>query len=492
MIQGGGEVEEVVFSGPMASGINVDMRRVLMDGFTGWAERWTRGVSGVGRRGSPRGPVAHKSGMLFVVDEIDAAGVPDHLAVAVLDRSDNSLSETERALFGDLDELLECMTARRIELRLYYFGIATLQISCVWLPGARADAETAMTSVRDAAARLGESAELFGWSSAMLEAAFLQIDPQFLGADRDHTAEGVWKPEPAGRCMWFHVIPALVVRGEEAPLLPTAKAVGPVHDKSIFVYSKGGKEALVAPNIGVSPVVSRDATPEELLNAFAEVVTRLNAYWAGTYRIGRQATRELVDLAALRSHRRTRAIRSRSLDLLDMHDSVVLFRSLFADEVLRLPPLGHELWVRLADRWNLDSMLADVEERQVALGVMGDRFLNRVQDDQTVKLNQIVLVLTLINAVGIAATLIDFSQGGALHAPEVARLALVAAFSAGLTVLAMLGLRWKPKAADRLAPAASQSRPGLGRLRIGRSRDWGLSNGLGIAAEEPSQLSEAP
>lgn len=129
---------------------------------------------------------------------------------------------------------------------------------------------------------------------------------------------------------------------------------------------------------------------------------------------------------------------------------------------MRLPPLELDLRERTARAWKLDEVMKQMEIRQGDLASLGDRFASQVQSDSSIRLNLVVLILTIVQSVGVLAALVDFAEEGALRGPSLLRILLVVVASCLVTVSVLLATSL------RRAPTPAKTKIGA---RIGRRKN---------------------
>jgi hypothetical protein len=208
-------------------------------------------------------------------------------------------------------------------------------------------------------------------------------------------------------------------------------------------FERGGHRATVVPCQGTSIVVVDDGDVASTVDQFSKIVCLQGAYWAAGQELGSAILKASNDFALVSRGASVGRIRREGYRLVRLSQQFSLFESLLSEHVTRLAPSELTLWEHTARAWNLPGFLHQVDKRVTDFGLLGDRFLQRAQDEAASRLNAVVILLTIVSGVGTAAAIIDFADQSGLGSPNAAHillLALVATFL-GAFVLAVTTLR---------------------------------------------------
>ncbi|MDA8290277.1 MAG: hypothetical protein M0Z33_01155 [Actinomycetota bacterium] len=451
----------VVFVATVRTDVWLDMQALLKDGLESWEASWSgsRPPHPAWAGASAR---RRDNGMVFDVDTFTGTGLPD--ALLQLDASPVGATGVLAALFHELDDVVHPLSARAIQVKVYDFGIAVATVEAV----ARQPVGPRTTSA-------AESLELTeSWSSGIVDRTSLRtwtrsafrelrdaLPREFVGASIWDGARGFWRPGETGDVLWVHRVPVLLVgKGGTRDVLREIAARSGADLETTSVDDRGDHVTFV-PGLGTSVVLSETGSARDRSRHLVGVVGLQSAYWAGSRDLGLAVLREANGLAEFRRTKNVRAVRSEAYRIIDLHDRVTLFRALMSEHVAQLPPAELDLWERTSRAWKLEELVRQTEERHSELAGLGDRYLNRVQGDSSIRLNAVVLVLTIVNGIGVMATVIQFSQGSRLAGPSFAR--VVSIVVASLMLSAIVLVMTTNRGRDALRP---ETRHGLAR------REW--------------------
>lgn len=430
-------IEHLTLTGPMRAVSTIDMQELLADGFLSWAHFWQQ--SGQCEfRWEGAGAVTRSNKMLWDVDTYAGAGLPDALATLRVMRGvpDERCGEVMRAI----GELIYPLEVEEMELCLYDFGIASVTIQATQradCPPLREEPASALKRVEQWSSQVCGDTGLMDWCRDALVACDDMLPSHFKAASLWKDAKGIWSPGDPGQILWMHRIPTLRMLEPHNWIDKDVGARIPVNSDERLEVARGDDVCVVIPAIGTSVLLAKTGSWSKVAKNFSNVVCLQNSYWAGSQELGSAILKDMNGLSRFRRQGNMKAVRSEAYQVIELHDRVSLFRSLMSEMVVRLPPLEFDLWERTARAWNLASVLSQTEMRQADLAQLGDRFLGRVQEDSALRLNGVLLILTVINGIGVIATLIDFLMQGKLGHPSIVR-ALVLVFSIVIVVAAVM------------------------------------------------------
>lgn len=426
------------FVATLRTDIWLDMQALLQDGLESWESFWSE---------PPRRPDAwtgsaarrRDNGMVFDIDTFTGTGLPD--ALLQLDAEPGSATGELSALFGELDEVVHPLRTARLQLKVYDFGIATTTLEAVGGPLVVAERTSLLEGIRSMeswSSGIVVHTRLREWSRAALAELHAVLPERFVGSNIWEGATGFWRPGDEGDVLWVHRVPVFVVGSGATPdALAAITARSGAELDATSVDDRGDRVTFV-PGLGTSVVLSETGAALDRSRHLSNVVALQSAYWAGSRDLGLAVLREANGLAEFRRKRNVRAVRSEAYRIIDLHDRVTLFRALMSERVAQLPPTELDVWERTSKAWKLEELVRQTEERHSELAGLGDRYLNRVQGDSSIRLNAVVLVLTIVNGIGVMATVIQFSQGSSLANPSFARVVSIVVASLVLTAIVLV------------------------------------------------------
>jgi hypothetical protein len=445
-------LERVTFQGPVASDLRLDMPELLHDGLEGWQQGWgaeaarAAKAAGAERNGWIRlAQVSRENGMLFDVDTYAGAGLPDSLAYLPL-MPDHTNNPVELKLLGRLDEIVRPLTVSYLELRLFDFGVVVVCLTATAVSPPAFFAHDAVRWVEGCSSAICEpDVGLTDWCAAALRDLSATIPPELLNDDRPlRDGRGVWAAPKQGQIQWLHRIPVLCrPSADHLSLCSDVEDVFGIDCSERVDYRFTGHRATVVPCQGTSIVVVDDGNAKSTVEQFSKIVCLQSAYWAAGQELGSAILKASNDFAIVSRGASVGRIRREGYRLVRLSQQFSLFESLLSEHVTRLAPSELTLWEHTARAWDLPGFLHQVDKRVADFGLLGDRFLQRAQDEAASRLNAVVILLTIVSGVGTAAAIVDFADQSGLGSPNTTHillLALVGAFL-GAFVLAMTTLR---------------------------------------------------
>jgi hypothetical protein len=434
-------LERLIFEGPVASNLSVDMPELLRDGLAGWAAGGHAGGAAGGRMGTEvdlaSGPrdwervplIVHKSGMFYDVDTHSGAGLPDSLAYCLVTPGECHSGDAE--LLDRIDRVLHPLAVVDLELRLYDFGIVMLRIVAAAAGegathGAPADGGeqgivlTAAEAIRWAEQRssdvCGDDVGLREWCDASIHRLGRSIPAAPLpDDDSPNRSEGLWKRPRQGQVQWLHRIPVLRRHADRTgeSLCSTVEAVLGIDCAERIDYQNSDLQMTVVPGDGTS-VIAVDDGPADLVAAvvaqFAAIIALQTAYWAAGQELSTAILKSSIDFALISRHPRLPSAREAGYRLVSLSQDFSLFQGLLSQRLLNLAPSDTTFWEHIARAWGLQWFLEQMDKRLDDFGTLGDRFLRKMQDDAASRLNTVVIILTVVSGVSTAASLIVFAQ----------------------------------------------------------------------------------
>jgi hypothetical protein len=406
-------LERLTLVGPVASSVDLDMPRLLDDGLS----TWEQGASHGGAAPSAWvhvSRVSHGSGMLFDIDTYAGAGLPDSLAVRKISTENGDADLLER-----LDRQLSPLAVDDAELRLYDFGAVVLWVTArVPLSASGKSAAGVMVLPASQAVRWVEErssllcaaeVDLARWCSESLRDLLTTIPPELLASPDPEGVPGVWAPPPEGQVLWLHRVP--VFRSSDGSDTLCGRASELLGLSCDLGIEYGGPQHRVAvfPGQGTSVIVVDEGDPRAISESFTRVMALQTAYWTIGQQLGSLILRDSNHFSVLSRDRNMKDLRKEGDHLITLSQEFTLYRSLLTEHVTRLAPADAIRWDHIARAWDLSGFLAQLDKRLEDFGQLGDRFLQRMQEEASARLNAVVIILTIVSGVGTVAALVDFA-----------------------------------------------------------------------------------
>ena len=169
-----------------------------------------------------------------------------------------------------------------------------------------------------------------------------------------------------------------------------------------------------------------------------EVVEFQNSYFAKADDLDEQLMRLINQISldkerASGSRRAMKDIDAHAVEIVDSREEVLIFRNDVDDYEGHLDPDARKIWSGLWSQWETGKKFDHIEKQVDIMGGLYDRIVTLLNQNQTNRLNSLVLVFTLLSGVSVVVDTCSFTQQTPLSPTSFA-------FSNTVLVLIMIAL----------------------------------------------------
>lgn len=432
-------LERLTLLAPIASSLRFDMASLLSDGLIKWGQQ----VGVIDREAAKwrrLAEVTRESGMVFDADSSGGAGLPDSLAVREL-----SSANGDGELLARINQALDPLEIWAGELRCYDFGALVLRLSAIAPGGLELDAGDALQEVAvRARAVAAEQVGLKAWARDAISELRRNTSDAWVRPDDlsgGQRPAGVWASPDDGQLFWFHRIPSFRSSTPAVSLCDAAEELFRLDSSVALQYPDHGGRVAVFPGNGHSVVVSDSAaggeSSAEIADRYSRIVALQSAYWTLGQELGSRILWVSNRFSLMTQAHQIGRLREEADRLIWLNQEFTLYQSLLNEHVVRLAPDDLVRWERLASAWGLAQFLQQLDKRLVDFAQLGERFLQRLQEEATSRLNGVVMVLTIVSGVSAIAALVAFATGAALRRANTLNIVIIVIAAIAITTLVL-------------------------------------------------------
>lgn len=248
---------------------------------------------------------------------------------------------------------------------------------------------------------------------------------------------GVWAPPPDGQPLWFHRIPVFRRPDELESLCDVVDdLLGLGCDQAIH-HRRPDARVSIFPGNGTSVIVADAGDAAELSDVYARIVALQTAYWTLGQELGSEILWVSNHFAVLIQDAAVEHLRQQADHLIWLNQEFTLYQALLTEHVTRLAPEDGTRWESLAATWGLEPFLQQLDKRLGDFGQLVERVLQRLQGEATSRLNEVVMVLTIVSGVSAVAALAGFATGAVLRHVRDLNIIVIAVAAVVLTILVL-------------------------------------------------------
>lgn len=446
-----GQTRRMVFNGPMRSGLVLDSRALLTQGYGPFQQKLLATLREIfsGEWFAPAS-AARDSGMKIDIDTRRGATLlPEYFVARRLEGE---------ALSGVLSEYgLDAQTWPRRDGRAEredgYFTLRRLDIHMYDLGYGSAVFEGEVTAARDLT--LGEYRELCerlssvlngysGLFSGMFEKVAKAVPAELMlfNFHGPQQKEEFWRRvsfgHDIGTLFWVHRVFTVECAGgnEFSAMREACRAL---------VYSEQAEkleDASIAPDIAFYPGSGNSAvvyTPAQA--AQADILTSMIRVQNVFYVTAEDIDRDLFFLANELDRRKhtqdMRLLERQSRIIVEYQSKISLFNAVYDDFDNHLDPQSLKVWHALESAWATRDRFRNLMTKLDMIDKIYHRIMESLSHLYDKRLGTFVLAFTLISTLSVIVDTVDFTQGGDLQAPSVLRLSVLFAMAAIVLFLAI-------------------------------------------------------
>ena len=438
---------EMGYNGPMRSGLVMDARSLLSEGYTDYQAELVQRL-GSHHSGDWYAPDTARRGNQMQIDVDTRRGrtiVPGYFVGRLLAKE--ALADILKQ-FG-LPDVFEVpgdcrLHVQSLDVRLYDMGYGSVTLRGEIEASRDLDVEEYRVAAEKAGSELSQLKSIFMDTFDKIAASVKReaIIANFHGSNAKNEffassclAHGI------GDLFWVHRIFSVpcddadafakakeeckaLVFSEQPPLLEDSAinpgmAIYPGNGNSVIVYDRSRIK------VGDTGTLSSMIRAQNVFYVAAEDIDR-DLFYLGN------------DLDRQKHSQDMSLLEHQSQVIVEYQSKVTLFKAVYDDFDNSLDPQGLKIWHALEKAWHTRDRFDNLNTKLDLV----EKIYNRIRDNlshlQNKRLGFVMLAFTLISSLSVIVDTVDFTQGGALQTPSALRIGLLAAL---LTALAFFAAR---------------------------------------------------
>lgn len=437
-----GEIQELILNGPVRMSFTVNSRRLLVDGYAPVQSQIASDLTTV-TDGSWDYPSLDGSQQM-VINIDDKRGrtvVPKFFINRKLNSSELSAALQKYNLQTEIvappaqegQDSPATYYIRNIEIRLFDFGYGVVNIT----GQIKANRDLTGKEVDDAGTRIGQEVHNFNPLFGDTFQAVLNIMPgKYVEQDIARQAAFHATPEALAmrprqennKILWVHRVYMMKANTKEQYeiLKETSKSLIPCANTDDVWDASLSEDMAVYPGVGNSVCAYNTATVSEHdAHLLPRVIAAQQMYFAKAEEYDYALFFFNNDLLISRETRTQAELEKLSDFVVEFQSRITLFKAVFEDYDNHLEPQSLKIWKMLFDSWDTLDRFRGVDNKLNALERIYDRVMQDIRNLQGKNLNMFVLLFTILSMLSVVVDTVDFTQGGELQSPAVARVALL-------------------------------------------------------------------
>lgn len=446
-----GQTRRMVFNGPMRSGLVLDSRALLTQGYGPFQQKLLSTLRGIfsGEWFAPDAG-ARDSGMkididtrrgltlipeYFVARRLKGEALAGVLAEYALD------AETWPRKEGRIDKDDGCFTLSMLEIHMYDLGYG----SAIFEGEVTAARDLTLAEYRSLCERISSLLNGYrGLFSGMFEKVAKAVPANLLlfnfhdGQQKEEFWRRVSFGHDIGTLFWVHRVFTVACANENEFGAQSAAC-------RALVYSEQAEkleDVSIAPGLSVYPGNGNSAvvyTPAQ--TAGADVLTAMIRVQNVFYVTAEDIDRDLFYLANELDRRKhtqdMRLLERQSRIIVEYQSKISLFNAVYDDFDNHLDPQSLRVWHALESAWATRDRFRNLTTKLDMIDKIYHRIMESLSHLYDKRLGTFVLAFTLISTLSVIVDTVDFTQGGDLQAPSVLRLSVLFAMAAVVLFLAI-------------------------------------------------------
>lgn len=432
---------DIAYNGPMRSGVVIDSRTLLAQGYaacqaelavrlgtqTGAGQEWYTPASAL-RVNNMQIDVDTKRGRTIIPGYVIGRLLTGDALTSLLRKHGLAATvalEDERQARGGA-----VLHVSSIDMRMYDMGYGSATFS----GKITAKEDLSLEAYRDAAERLGSLLtryrplflETFAKVAAALDAAHLVQN--FLDGETGAFWPGSRLRHGLGDLFWVHrlfSVPCADAKDFAAAAAACKAFIASEQPELVDNVSIRAGIAVYPGNGNSAVIYDRTQVRVEDTATLASMVRAQNVFYVAAEDIDRDLFYLSNDLDRQKNSQDMSVLEKQSNTIVEYQSKVSFFKGVYDDFDNSLDPQALKIWHALEAAWQTRDRFENMNAKLDLVEKIYNRICENISRLQNKRLGTFMLAFTLISTLSVIVDTVDFTQGGALQAPSVLRIAVL-------------------------------------------------------------------